>query len=145
LTYKARGKKTSLCLKCGVVEEEHKERCYKSIIWFLDYPKFYLFHSEGESSRYADLLRLARLRIIYNLKIQVTFQLSDSRYIADFTYWDTRIVSFYHPNGRFVIEDYKGRYEGDIFKKKWQEMQRLYPKNYYKISDKPSGIKLKKG
>ena len=78
-------------------------------------------------------------------KIQVTFQLSNSKYIADFTYWDTRLVSFYHPNGRFVIEDYKGSYEGDIFKKKWAEMQKLYPKNYYKISDKPSGIKLKKG
>ena len=163
MTYKARGKKTSLCLKCGVIEEEHKERCYLVkmpwwikvfffgwlwewlYIWIFDRPKFHLFHSEGESSRYADLLRVYRLGIIWNLKIQVEYYLSKGSYFADFTYWDTRLISFYHPNGRFVIEDYKGRYEGDIFKKKWQEMQRLYPKNYYKISDKPSGIKLKKG
>ena len=142
MAYKARGNKTRLCLKCGVIEAEHRKRCYINLIWFLDKPNFYQFHSEGESARYAELLRLVELGAISNLRIQVSFKLSKGVYIADFTYWDRRLVSFWHPNGRFVVEDYKGNYEGEIFKRKWKEMQKLYPENYYKISDKPNGVKL---
>lgn len=131
-------KRTTICLKCGVHESLHGKKCKPS--WFGNRPKFYTFHSEGESQRYVNLLLLVKIGAISNLKIQRTFQLSASKYIADFVYIDRRLKSFWHPNGREVIEDYKGGYQTETFQKKWAEMQVLYPQYVYTLSDKPSGI-----
>ena len=131
-------KKTTICLKCGVHKDLHFKRCKPS--WFGNKPKFYTFHSEGESQRYVNLLNLFRFGAIGELVLQRRFNLSMCSYIADFVYVDYRLRSFLHPHGRWVIEDYKGGYQTETFKEKWAEMQRLYPGYVYRLSDKPSGL-----
>lgn len=72
------------------------------------------FPSKKEANRYKELLLLQRAGVIYDLKLQVPFELQPSfkhpitgktiraiNYIADFTYVDTK-TSQYH------IEDTKG-------------------------------------
>lgn len=135
--------RTTICLKCGVYEGLHYKRCYPSalgrIAWW-NKPKFYNFHSEGESQRYVNLLLLIEKGAIKSLQLQKEFALSTSTYIADFCYFDFRLRCFMYPNGRWVIEDYKGGYQTEKFKRKWEEMKMLYPRYVYRITDKPSGL-----
>lgn len=134
-------KRTTICLKCGVHKDLHFKRCKPS--WWGNKPKFYTFHSEGESQRYVNLNALSLYGAIHSLRLQVAFILTEDRqrkYIADFVYFDTRIRSFWRPHGRWVIEDYKGGYQTETFQEKWAEMQKKYPQFIYKLSDKPSGL-----
>ena len=136
-------KRTTICLKCGVHEDLHFKRCYPSVfdpIAWWNKPKFYTFHSEGESQRYINLLVLLERGSIKSLQLQKKFALSNSTYSADFIFFDLRLRSFLYPHGRWVIEDYKGGYQTETFKKKWAEMKRLYPQYVYRLSDKPSGL-----
>lgn len=132
-------KKTTACLRCGVIKELHGKTCYPAL--WPKKPRFYEFHSEGESQRYVNLLLLVRFGAISHLKMQKRFDLSAGYYLADFVYLDRRLKSFWHPSGRRVIEDYKGGYQTETFKEKWAEMQRLYPQYVYRISDKASGLR----
>jgi hypothetical protein len=133
-------KRTTICLKCGVHKDVHFKRC-KPSLWG-NKPKFYTFHSEGESQRYVNLLVIQVLGAISRLHIQENFRLRRGRYVADFVYYDRRARSFWYPFGRWVIEDYKGGYQTETFQRKWKEMQSRYPQYIYRLSDKPSGLIL---
>lgn len=121
-------KKTEICLKCGQTRERHS---FLSICWL---PKYKLFDSYGESQRYINLKFQEERGIIRKLKIQYEFKLDHGKrkYTADFFYYDTIIK-------RQVVEDYKGKFESDDFKKRWKKMKKQHPKYYYKISNYPCG------
>lgn len=129
-------KKTEICLNCGVPSSIHGKFCKKKVK-----PKFFEFHSYGESERYVHLNHLVLYGAICDLQLQVPFELRprSKHYYADFVYYDLRMCSFYHPGGRWVIEDYKGNYETEKFKKKWEMMKILYPKYVFRLTNKPNG------
>lgn len=59
----------------------------------------FVFDSKKESNRYFNLKLKMLSGLITDLQVQVEFQLSTCKYIADFTYYE---------NGVYVVEDVKG-------------------------------------
>lgn len=77
------------------------------------------FHSQKECSRYKILLMLLEVGQIYDLQLQVKFELKVNdvlieRYVADFTYYDQQ--------GNYIVEDTKGFKTADYNRKrKWMK------------------------
>jgi hypothetical protein len=79
------------------------------------------FDSKKEAKRYLELRKLAILKQISSLSLQVEFELNDGgthslKYIADFLYFR---------DGRLVVEDVKG-YKTATYRKKRKLMKQLY-------------------
>lgn len=80
------------------------------------------FDSIREKDRYIELGRLQKLGIIYDLKLQVPFELNEGgthslKYIADFTYTLS--------SGESIVEDVKG-FQTAVFKKKMKLMKKVH-------------------
>jgi hypothetical protein len=98
------------------------------------------FDSKGESGRYMELQTLQKIGQIYDLQLQVKYEIfaHDSKictYIADFVYQDV--------GGCTVIEDFKGVVTA-VFKLKWKLLQAQYREDIdagnlrFLISKRPS-------
>lgn len=118
--YQHRSSKPELCISCGGGAFHH-------------------FDSQGEASRFAQLLMLLRAKHITALRLQVPFHLyahprqdgqADIKpeklgrpvltYIADFVYHDR--------SGRQIVEDFKGHedHTTDLFKQKRRLVEAAY-------------------
>jgi len=87
------------------------------------------FHSQKECSRYKILLMLVEVGQIYDLQLQVKFELKVNgvlieSYIADFTYYDQQ--------SNYIVEDTKG------FKTTDYKRKRKWMKNVFGIEIKES-------